>query len=250
MAVHDACREGLHTGLCAWCSRGMSEPGAGNVCAWYRERLQHGVLQVECGDLHTIALGSSREVFSWGAGDSGQLGHGVKDDLFSPRCVKGLLVLPRRSMCGRCVKGLLGEKVHQIASGAYHCAAVNSQCSVFTWGAGQYGRLGHGDDMDCTVPRLVEDLERKGIRCLGLGLYHSVAVADNGDMYSWGRGSEGQLGHEDKTKQELRPRPVEVMEGKNVKSVAAGDFHSVALTGESFPLPPTPNTDTKKCAVM
>ena len=60
--------------------------------------------------------------------------------------------------------------------------------SVFE-SAGEYGRLGHGEPVDCTAPRLVEDLERKGIRSLALGLYHTLALADNGDIYSWGSGT-------------------------------------------------------------
>jgi len=192
------------------------------------------IVQVECGDLHTLALGSTREVFSWGAGDCAQLGHGLKDDLLMPMTVKGLL----------------GEGITVIACGAFHNGAINKKCSVYTWGAGQYCRLGHGDDVDCTVPRLVEDLERKGIRALAFGLYHSIAVADNGDMYTWGRGSEGQLGHEDKTKVETRPRPLDCLEGQGVRSIAAGDYHSVALTGDAFPLPETPNNDKSKCTMM
>ena len=186
------------------------------------------IIAVECGDLHTLALGSTREVFTWGAGDCAQLGHGTKTDLRVPRVVKALL----------------GEGVQAIAAGCFHNGAINKACSVYTWGAGLYGRLGHGDDTDCTMPRLVEDLERKGIRCLAMGLYHSIAVADNGDMYTWGRGSEGQLGHEDKTKVELKPRALDSLEGQNVRAVSAGDYHSCALNGDPFPLPETPNTIT------
>ena len=148
------------------------------------------------------------------------------------------------------LKALLGEGVQSISAGCFHNGAINKQCSVFTWGAGMYGRLGHGDDVDCTIPRLVEDLERKGIRLLALGLYHSMAVADNGDLYSWGRGQEGQLGHEDRTKVELKPRPLDSLEGMGVRAITCGDYHSCALSGNPFPLPETPNTEQSKCAVM
>ncbi len=38
-----------------------------------------------CGGAHTLVLTSSREVFSWGSGFFGQLGHGDGKDTTEPR---------------------------------------------------------------------------------------------------------------------------------------------------------------------
>ena len=46
------------------------------------------VLEVACGGAHTIVLTSSREVFSWGSGFFGQLGHGDGKDAIEPRWVE------------------------------------------------------------------------------------------------------------------------------------------------------------------
>jgi alpha-tubulin suppressor-like RCC1 family protein len=37
--------------------------------------------------------------------------------------------------------------------------------------------------------------ENEGIVCLALGLEHGLAVTNTGNLYSWGRGDRGQLGH-------------------------------------------------------
>ena len=54
----------------------------------------------------------------------------------------------------------------------------------------------------------------------------------------------------DWTKVELKPRPLDSLEGMGVRAIACGDYHSVALTGDPFPLPETPNTQQSKCVVM
>lgn len=186
------------------------------------EALQgRNVVEVACGHIHTLALQSNRETFSWGANGAGQLGHGSKDDILSPRTIKALL----------------GDAVMVICAGPFHSAAINKICSVFTWGAGEWGRLGHGEAVDCTAPRLVEDLERKGIRSMSLGLYHTMALADNGDVYTWGRGDDGQLGHEDKTRMELKPRMVESLEGMEIRQVHCGYYHSYAMNADVFERP-------------
>lgn len=41
-----------------------------------------------------------------------------------------------------------GFKVKEIACGDLHCIALTTCNRVFTWGCGEYGRLGHGDEDD------------------------------------------------------------------------------------------------------
>ena len=42
------------------------------------------------------------------------------------------------------ITGLAGKQVVQIACGSSHSAAVTSEGELYTWGRGNYGRLGHG----------------------------------------------------------------------------------------------------------
>lgn len=42
------------------------------------------------------------------------------------------------------ITGLAGKQVVQIACGSTHSAAVTSEGELYTWGRGNYGRLGHG----------------------------------------------------------------------------------------------------------
>lgn len=43
------------------------------------------LFQVSCGDSHVVALSDALEVFTWGCGEHGRLGHGDEDDVFEPK---------------------------------------------------------------------------------------------------------------------------------------------------------------------
>jgi hypothetical protein len=59
------------------------------------------------------------------------------------------------------------------------------------------------------------------VASVSLGAYHSAAVTEDGDLYTWGDNQFGQLGDGTDTE---RHAPVKVL--SNVASVSLGDFHS------------------------
>lgn len=54
-------------------------------------------------------------------------------------------------------------------------------------------------------------------------------------MYSWGRGEFGRLGHGDEEPRKV-PHLIEAFVGKNIKEVAAGGYHNLAMNGSVYPL--------------
>ena len=60
---------------------------------------------------------------------------------------------------------------------------------------------------NCDKPRLIEALRSKRVRDISCGSSHSAAIISNGDLYTWGLGEYGRLGHGDNTTQ-LRPKQV------------------------------------------
>ncbi|XP_013400127.1 E3 ubiquitin-protein ligase MYCBP2 [Lingula anatina] len=59
------------------------------------------------------------------------------------------------------------------------------------------------------------------------GLHHSVALLENGDVYTWGSNNYGQLGQGDTI---IRGVPTRVKLPTTIVQVAAGSHHTVALT--------------------
>ena len=165
--------------------------------------------------------------FTWGDGDKGQLGTGRKGISSLPVCVEGELAgqSVKQVACGafhtvaltvvggvfvagkdcsgpsksvfRPVQGALaGLRADEVACGDAHTAVVASQRrSLFTWGIGAGGRLGHGDLSNCDAPKLVDWLRDRHVvqvacgpqctavvcACIQLSVEQKAALARSGD---------------------------------------------------------------------
>ena len=56
-------------------------------------------------------------------------------------------------------------------------------------------------------PKMVESLQGKHVREIACGTGHSAAITTNGELYTWGQGDHGRLGHGDTVSQ---PKPKQV----------------------------------------
>ncbi|XP_026209979.1 probable E3 ubiquitin-protein ligase HERC1 isoform X1 [Anabas testudineus] len=164
-------------------------------------------------DGHTLAITVEGEVFSWGDGEYGKLGHGNSATQKYPKIIQG---------------PLLGKVVVCVSAGYRHSAAVTSDGELYTWGEGDFGRLGHSDSQSRNVPTLVKDISSVGqVAC---GSSHTIAVAQDGrTVWSFGGGDNGKLGHGD-TNRVYRPKVVEALHGFIIRKVCAGSQSSLALT--------------------
>uniref|UniRef100_A0A672P9X5 Alsin Rho guanine nucleotide exchange factor ALS2 n=1 Tax=Sinocyclocheilus grahami TaxID=75366 RepID=A0A672P9X5_SINGR len=110
-------------------------------------------------DAHLPSL--QTEVWSWGRGQEGQLGHG---DL-----------LPRTQPV--CVKSLNGKEVLRVAAGAHHSLALTAQSQVFSWGCNTSGQLGHMES-PTTLPHLTKLSDGIRVWDIGAGQQHTLLLAD------------------------------------------------------------------------
>jgi len=100
---------------------------------------------------------------------------------------------------------------------------------LYSWGSGDFGRLGHGDNLPHKSAKLVEILRDKDIRKIACGERHSLALAADGALYSWGFGGDGQLGHGNYQVQTL-PALITALRGEHIIDVSCGNKHTAALT--------------------
>lgn len=119
-----------------------------------------------------------------------------------------------------------------VYGGAYHSFVLTQRCNVYAFGLNNMGQLGLGslEPGHTATPMLVEGLEDKGICQLSAGEHHSLAINEDGEVYSFGRGDSGQLGVEDGTEQEATPRRVASLEGVRVRTIRSGSHQNVAAT--------------------
>ncbi|EOD05350.1 hypothetical protein EMIHUDRAFT_351053, partial [Emiliania huxleyi CCMP1516] len=128
-------------------------------------------------------------------------------------------------------EGLGDERAVSVAAGAYHSLALTADGSVWSWGGGFSGQLGHGDEQDQLLPKKIETFAGRRVVAVSVGLYHSIAITADGSAWSWGDGDYGRLGHGDQQDQ-LLPKQVEAFAGQRVVAVSAGARHSLATTAD------------------
>ena len=70
----------------------------------------------------------------------------------------------------------------QIECGAQFSLALSKTGVVWTWGKGDYFRLGHGADQHVRKPTMVESLRGKKMIHVAVGALHCLAVTDQGQV--------------------------------------------------------------------
>ncbi|CAK8567957.1 unnamed protein product [Lathyrus sativus] len=180
------------------------------------------IVSVVCGADHTIAYSDSRvEVYSWGWGDFGRLGHGNSSDLFIPQPIRALQ----------------GLRIKQLVCGDSHCLAVTMEGEVQSWGRNQNGQLGLGTTDDSLVPQKIQTFQGIPIKMVAAGAEHSVAITENGELYGWGWGRYGNLGLGDRNDRCIPEKvPSNDLQCDKMVMVACGWRHtiSVSSSGELY----------------
>ena len=75
---------------------------------------------------------------------------------------------------------------------------------------GDFGRLGHGDCNDVFIPQAIDALAGKRVAKMACGDTHTLALTDTGELFSFGRNQNGQLGL-GTTSDAITPQPVEAL---------------------------------------
>lgn len=184
------------------------------------------ITQVVCTDSATFSLTSEGDVYGWGTFRSNEGIFGFDSTTLvqlRPKLIKGL------------------KKIIQLAAGANHVLALQSNGIVWGWGSGQQNQLGRRilerRATNSLVPMPV-GLPKK-IVTLGAGAYNSFAVRDNGDVLSWGLNNFGQTGipknfdetGASKDADVHHPIVIESLHGRGqVTAIQGGAHHTVAVT--------------------
>ena len=122
-----------------------------------------------------------------------------------------------------------------VHSGGKHAMALTVDGRVFSWGEGDDGKLGHCSRLSCDKPRIIEALKSKRVRDISCGSSHSAAITSSGELFTWGCGEYGRLGHGDNVTQ-WRPKQVKHLSDHRVVQVACGsrDAQTLALTDDGM----------------
>ncbi|XP_022631374.1 ultraviolet-B receptor UVR8 isoform X2 [Vigna radiata var. radiata] len=177
------------------------------------------ISSLACGGAHVIALTFAGKVFSWGRGNSGQLGHGE---------------VVNKALFPKVVTSLDGYFITNVAAGWSHSGFVSDSGCVFTCGDGTFGQLGHGDYASHCSPVKLTCFGDQRVAQVACGMRHSLVLLKDcigNQVYGFGSGKRGQLGvSNDKVKSVNVPRTVTGFESVEIIGIAANGDHSAAVS--------------------
>ena len=180
------------------------------------------VLTVACGEHHTLALSASGRVWSTGLNFAGQLGLGDFETRYRFTDVDTINFVAGREE---------GRNVISVVAGETHSMMLCQNGLLFACGKNNEGVLGVGDTVDRNTPTLVEELSDRNVSSIAAGVYHNLAITDEGRLYSWGIGWYGQLG-QGNSRNILLPKEVWLSETADdfVLMASGGIQHTTILT--------------------
>lgn len=123
--------------------------------------------------------------------------------------------------------------VQNVALGGKHAALVTKQGEVFCWGQGKWGRLGQRIDMDISSPKLVDSLSGIHVKHVACGEYHTCALTDSGEVYTWGSDvSCSDFVDEGRIRSQWIPHKLSgPLDGISISSIACGEWHTAIVSG-------------------
>ncbi len=162
---------------------------------------------------HTLFVLDNGQVQGWGKNDAGQLGTGV---------IGSSNPTTQTPVANWTLEGMIA-----IDAGNGQSIALKADGTVWTWGSDSYGEL--GDDLalaNKSTPVPVTGFSH-AIVAIAAGSAHCLALDSNGQVWSWGNNSSGQLGD---TTTLNKNTPVQAGSGTYCRAIGAGGYHSLAVT--------------------
>ncbi|KAL4491987.1 hypothetical protein ABPG72_008408 [Tetrahymena utriculariae] len=186
---------------------------------------------IACGTNHCLLWDTEGQIFSWGDGSHGKLGHSS---------VKGgynyMIVNPQK------IKALEDQKIIQASCGYNHSCALNFKGEIYTWGKTIYSKENkESQKIDYLRPKKLscyiksEQNIQIGTHAIKISTYgnQNAVVDDKGYVYTWGQNIDNCLGHED-SKDYNYPVCIEELTGTKCIDVGCGENFTVVIASEKI----------------
>ncbi|CAK9154671.1 unnamed protein product [Ilex paraguariensis] len=176
------------------------------------------VVQIAAGPSYALAVTEDGTVYSFGSGTNFCLGHGEQRNELLPRAIQSFRTKSIHLVC--------------VSAGDEHVVALDSSGSVYTWGKGYCGALGHGDEIDKTTPAFLSSLKNKLAVQVCASKRKTFVLVDDGSVYGFGWMGFGSLGFPDKGASDkvMRPRVLDRLRPHHISQVSTGLYHTVVVT--------------------
>lgn len=216
---------------------------------------ENTIVAISAGADHTAVLDVGGHVWTFGAGHKGQLGHGTRASQNQPMAIEMLkdvfivalsagdqstTLLDSTGMVWRFGTGQASSgngdqlqpkriegtaRILAISSNAKHIGLLDERGAVWTIGSVNAFSRNFGTQ-PLFNPRLVAFRTPVIIESVAAGSNYSIALDKNGEVWTFGNGHLGQLGHNCK---EFRAVSKKIINLEKIVAIDAGYTHSLAL---------------------
>ena len=162
-----------------------------------------------------VAVGSDGNLYTWGDNSAGRLG---RDTSSIPADKPGKADTPA------------DVTFSSVSAGCCHTVALDTQGNAYTWGGNTHGELGRSTtSTPADKPGKADTPAGIIFTHASAGRSHSVAVSDDGSIYTWGNADNGQLGRDTSSTPADKPGKANIPADLAFTQASAGDEHSIAL---------------------
>ncbi|GER49526.1 regulator of chromosome condensation family protein [Striga asiatica] len=236
------------------------------------------VSSVACGPWHTAVVTLAGRLFTFGDGTFGALGHGDRRGACGPREVEGLKGLRTvRAACGvwhtaavvdvrsessvsgklftwgdgdrgqlghvNCDPRLVPEMVSSLANVDFCRVACGNSLTLALTTSGRVYAMGSMCGGKHHAICIRDNIGESFVEEIACGSHHVAVLTSKSEVYTWGKGSSGQLGHGDPQDRNI-PTLVESLKEKQVKSIACGSNFTAAVCLQKW----TSSVDNSVCS--
>uniref|UniRef100_A0A1B0CHF5 RCC1-like domain-containing protein n=1 Tax=Lutzomyia longipalpis TaxID=7200 RepID=A0A1B0CHF5_LUTLO len=192
------------------------------------------IVKVGCGADFSMILDIKGNLHTFGLPEYGQLGHNTDGKYFQTNTKmsyhfemspKRIVLYIEKSKDGH-VTPIDNVQIVDFSCGNNHTVAIDTQKRAYSWGFGGLGRLGHAEQKDEMVPRLIKlfDSQNRGVRSVYCGSSYSLAVNDIGVLFLFGQNKRTGEAN-------MYPKPVQDLAGWNITSIGCS-YTSIVISAD------------------
>ncbi len=166
---------------------------------------------VQCGGYHTLALKNDGTLWAWGDNEFGQLGDGSFEFKTTPLKIGN-------------------ENWSSISAGFQHSLAIKNNGTLWGWGDNDYFQLGIEDNsVYYATPFQVGT--NSNWKAISAGAWHSMALDNQDDLWTWGDNEFGQIGNKSTG---IRETPLKLNTSNKWQQVETGTWNSYAIDQDGY----------------
>jgi alpha-tubulin suppressor-like RCC1 family protein len=175
--------------------------------------------QVSCGGFNTAAIKTDGTLWSWGYGGRGNHGNAAVTNTSTPVT----------TFAG-------GTNWKQVSCGYLHTAAIKTDGTLWTWGAGFNGRLGNAVTTTNRSTPVTTFAGGTNWKQVSGGGDHTAAIKTDGTLWTWGYSVSGRLGNAQAPAfaGNISTPVTTFAGGTNWKQVSGGGDHTAAIQSVDF----------------